>query len=201
MYGRRPPGKAAATGDWAGLHGAVGKASGSGGAGGAEADFGGFALRGGSDFEEFAFLEAEHAGEDVGGELQNFRVQIADDRVVVAAGVLNGVFDLRQRVLQRSEAFDGAQLGVGLGEGEEAFQGAGEHVFRLCFVGGAGSAHGAIAGVDDGFECAFFVAGVAFYSFDEIGDQVVAALELDVDVGPGVVHLDFEADEAVVNPD
>ena len=103
--------------------------------------------------------------------------------------------------MQGSEAFDGAQLGIGFGKSEEAFQGAGEHICSLSFVGGAGGAHGAIAGVDDGFEGAFFVAGVALHSFDEIGDQVVAALELDVDVGPGVVALDLEANEAVVHAD
>src|SRR5882724_3975784 len=60
---------------------------------------------------------------------------------------------------------------------------------------------GAVAGVDDGFESAFFVGGVAFDGFDEIGNEVVAALELDVDIGPGVVGLDFETDEGVVHAD
>src|ERR1700730_10809750 len=175
--------------------------SGRGRAGRAEADLGSFALRGGSDFEEFALFEAEHAGEDVGGELQDFRVQVADDGVVIAAGVLHGVFDLREGVLKGSEAFDGAQLRIGLRKREEAFQGAGEHVFGLGLVGGAGGTHGAIAGVDYSFEGALFVASVALYGFDEVGDQVVAALELDVNVGPGVVALDFQAHQAVVHAD
>src|SRR5258708_27243324 len=52
----------------------------------AEADFGGFALGGGGNFEEFARLESEHVGEDIRGELLDFCVQVADHRVVIAAG-------------------------------------------------------------------------------------------------------------------
>src|SRR5258708_36482690 len=56
----------------------------------AEADFGGFALGGGGDFEEFARLESQHVREDIRGELLDFWVQVADHGVVIAAGVLGG---------------------------------------------------------------------------------------------------------------
>ncbi len=43
--------------------------------------------------------------------------------------------------------------------------------------------------------------GVALHRFHQVGDQVVAALELHVDIGPRVVTLYFEADQAVVHAD
>src|SRR5215471_5520545 len=60
--------------------------------GGAEADLRRFALGGRGNFEELALFEAKHAGEDVGGELFDLGVQVADDCVVIAAGVLHGIF-------------------------------------------------------------------------------------------------------------
>src|ERR1022692_5216444 len=47
--------------------------------------------------EELAGLEVEHAGQNVGGENLNPRIQIAHHRVVVAPGVLDGVLRLAQR--------------------------------------------------------------------------------------------------------
>src|SRR5215475_9338434 len=81
------------------------------GRGRVEADLWRFALRGGGYFEEFTRLKAKHARENIRRKLLNFGVQVADDSVVVAAGVLNRIFDLRERVLEGVEAFDGAKLG------------------------------------------------------------------------------------------
>src|ERR1700736_3893964 len=44
--------------------------------GGAEADLGGFAFGWCGDFEKLAGLEAEHVGENVGGELLDFGVEV-----------------------------------------------------------------------------------------------------------------------------
>src|SRR5208337_4585270 len=167
----------------------------------AEADLGRFALGGGSDFKEFTLLETQHSRDDVGGELQDFGVEVADDGVVVAAGVLDGILNVGERFLERSEALNGAELRVSLGEGEEAFQRAGQHIFRLGLVGGAGGGHGAVARVDDGFEGALFVGGITLHGFDEIRDEIVAAFELHIDVRPGVIASDLQPDQAVVHRD
>ena len=45
------------------------------------------------------------------------------------------------------------------------------------------------------------MARVAFHGLHEIGNQVIATFELNVDVRPGVVALDLKADESVVHPD
>src|SRR5208337_4595130 len=143
----------------------------------AEADLGRFALGGGRNFKELALLETQHSRNNVGGELQDLGVEVADDGVVIAARVLDGIFNLGERILQRGEAFNGTELRVGLGESEKAFQRAGQHVFRLGLIGGAGGGHGAVARVNDGFEGALFVGGITLHGFDEIGDEIVAAFE------------------------
>jgi len=167
----------------------------------AEADLGRFTLRGGRNFKELALLETQHSRDDVGWELQDLGVEIANDGVVITARVLDGILNLRERILERGEALNGAELRVGLGESEEAFKRASEHVFRHGLVGGAGGGHSAVARVDDGFESALFVGGITLHGFDEIGDEIVAALELHIDVRPGVVASDLQPDQAVVHRD
>ena len=57
---------------------------------------------------------------------------------------------------------------------------------------------GAVAGLDHGLEGALLVARVALDRGHQRGDQVVPALELDVDVGPGVGGEQPEPGQAVV---
>ena len=63
------------------------------GCGPTEADFRRLALGRCAEFEEFAGLEIEHPGENVGGKLGDFGVEVANNSIVVAAGVLDAVFD------------------------------------------------------------------------------------------------------------
>src|ERR1700676_510759 len=148
----------------------------------AEADFRRFSLGGGGDFKEFARFESQHVREDVRGKLLNFGVEVADHSVVITARVLHCVLDLGKRSLQRREALDGAELRIGFGKREQAFQSAGKHVLRLRLVTGAGRSHGAIARVDNRFKRTLLVSRVAFDRFHEVRNQVVATLELHINV-------------------
>src|SRR2546422_791707 len=169
--------------------------------GGAEADLGHFTLGGHGHFEEFARLEVEHPGEDVRGELRDFGVEVAHDGVVIAPRVLECVFDLGERALELREAFHGAKLRVSLGQGKQVLERAGEHAFGLALGSRALRGHGAVARVDDSLERALLVSGVALDRFHHVGDQVVAALELHINVGPGVIALHLETHQAVVHAD
>src|SRR5260370_38594900 len=111
-----------------------------------EADLGRFALGRGGNFEKLAGLEAEHPGKNIRGELLDFGVEVADNGVVIAARVLDGVLNLRQRILQRSETLDGAKLRISLCKCKEAFQRAGEHVLRLGRAGEAAGRQSAASG-------------------------------------------------------
>src|SRR5207244_10755995 len=46
--------------------------------------------------EELTLLETEHSGDEIGREGLNLRVQVAHDRVVIAARILDRVFNLAQ---------------------------------------------------------------------------------------------------------
>jgi len=64
-----------------------------------------------SEAEELAWLEPERSGDQVGGELLDLGVEVADHSVVIAARVLDVVLDLAEVPLQRKEALPGLEIG------------------------------------------------------------------------------------------
>lgn len=160
--------------------------------------------------EELGGEEAEHAGEnDV---RENFAGGIIELDAVVVGLAGEGDFVLGRRqlfgelehVLVRFEirillgddheaAERAAEAGFG---GEEAFHGVGVGGIGRDGLGGGG---GDVAGFDDGFERGALVLHVAFGDLDEIRNEVVAALELDVDLREGVLEAVTEFDEFVVD--
>src|SRR6059036_4346924 len=147
---------------------------------GLEADLGGLALRFTAELEELARREAEGAGDQVRGELRDARVQVAHHRVVVAARVLHRVLDLAEARLELREVLRGAELRVGLGEREDLPQGLRERSLGLGLGRRSLRRHGAVAGADHGLQGGALVAGVSLHRLDQVGDQVVAALQLHV---------------------
>src|SRR2546426_1159817 len=77
----------------------------------------------------------------------------------------------------------------------------GGHASGFALGGGALRGHGAVARVDDSLERALLVSGIALDRFHHVGDQVVAALELHINVGPGVIALHLEPHQVVVHAD
>ena len=53
-----------------------------------------FTLRARRYLEIFPRREAKHAGKHIGRKLLDFRVQVADDGIVVTPGILHSVFNL-----------------------------------------------------------------------------------------------------------
>src|SRR5271166_1194085 len=133
----------------------------------------GFAV-GFGGLEELASLEAEHAGENVGGEHLDPGIQIPHDSVVIAAGILDGILSLAERALQLSELLGGFQFGIIFGDREQALERASQLIFRYRFALRCGGLHGLRAELGNVFEGAFFVSGVAFDGFDKVGNQVMA---------------------------
>ena len=122
--------------------------------------------------------------------------------VVELAGVGDATLGAGQLLLQRQEVLVGLQVGVGLAQGEHLAQRTGEHVVGLRLgVRRVRCGDGRVAGLDDGFERAAFVRGVALDGFDEVRDEIEPALQLDVDLRPGVVDLVAAPDQAVVGAD
>src|SRR4029077_19033333 len=102
---------------------------------------------------------------------------------------------------QLREFLRGLELGIIFGHGKQAFKRAGQLILGGSLVGRARGLHGHGAEFGDVLERTFFVGGVAFHSFDQIWNQVVAAFELNVDVGPGRFGAHAQLYQAVVHPD
>ena len=62
-----------------------------------------------------------------------------------------------------------------------------------------GGGEGNVAGLDDGLKRGALVFQVALGDLDEIGNEVVATLQLHVDLGEGVFEAVAEGDEGIVD--
>jgi hypothetical protein len=58
-----------------------------------------------------------------------------------------------------------------------------------------------IAGADHVFERLTLMGGITLYSFNQIGDEVKASLELYVDLGPSVLDLVSATNQTVIGTD
>jgi len=113
------------------------------------------------------------------------------------------VFDIGERRLQRRETCDRFELGIGLGDGDDAPE---RTVERVLFAGagrgtGTRRLHRPAARRHERLERAALVAGVALHDGDDVGNEVVAALELHVDIRPGVVAQLAQPNQAVKGED
>ena len=140
-------------------------------------------------------------GEEAVGELEDVGVIGLDGVVVILAGDGDAVFGAGEFVLQAEEIFVGFELGVVFDDGEEAAERAVELAVGGDFVGGSLGVEQGGAGFGDFAVDGFFVGGEAFDGGDEIGDEVGAALELDVNLGPVGFDLLVERDHLVFAAD
>src|SRR5438105_4380319 len=69
----------------------------------------------GVELEKLSRLETEHTRDNVAGKGLHFGVEVAHDRVVVAASFLQRVLDLVERILQRLELLVRLQLRICFG--------------------------------------------------------------------------------------
>ena len=120
-------------------------------------------FRGVVDPEELPRPEAQGAGQQAGGELRDRRVQVPHHGVVVAARVLQVVLDVGERALEPGKARGGLEVGVGLGDGEDAAQRLAQGVLLAKPRGGPGGLESPAAGRDQRLQRLPFVAGVALH--------------------------------------
>ena len=135
------------------------------------------------------------------GERLDARVVALHVAVVDAASTGDLILGVRQLGLQLLEVLGRAQLRVGLGDCEQPAERSAQRAFCLGDLRRALRAHRGRAGLRDGFEDARLVRRVALDALDEVRDQVVPALELDVDPAPALVDPVAPANHPVVDPD
>jgi len=107
-------------------------------------------------------------------------------------------FNIDESLLELHEVLIGLQIRIAFGESKDGFQSTGDHIFGLTLFLESFGVHSHVSCLNHFFQSAGFVRGVAFYCFDEIWQEVIAAFELGIDIGPGFGNLVFEFDEAVV---
>src|SRR5690606_10201765 len=108
----------------------------------------------------------------------------------------------RELLLQREEVLVRLEVRVGLTEGEQLPERPGQLVLDLRLrLGRVRSLDGGVAGPDHGVEGLALVGRVPLHRLDEVRDQVEASLQLDVDLGPGVLDLVAATGEPVVGAD
>ena len=147
--------------------------------------------------EVFAGAQAEAACEEGAGELADAHVVPLHDLVVSLAGDGDAVFGASEFVLEADEVFVCLQFGVVFRDGEQAAEACRQGGVGFGFRrGGRGSGEFA-AGFRDAVEDAVLMCGVALHGRDQVRDQVVASLQLRVDVRPGFVHVLVQGDQAV----
>lgn len=163
-----------------------------------ELDRGSLADGGILDGEALTLLElgASHDVAREGGD----GVVVLEHAVVEAhASVADLVLGVGEVGLELLEVEVGLQLGVGLGDGEQAAERTGDRVGGVHAGLGGGGGHIVGTGGGDGLERLGLVGRIALDDFDEVGDEVVAALELGLDGLPGVVAAVLLLDDAVVD--
>ena len=104
--------------------------------------------------------------------------------------------------LQLLEVLAGPQHRVGLGHREQPSERLRQLVLLRGLLGRAGSGgDGRRPGTGDLVEHAALVGRVALDRLDQVRDEVVPAVQLDVDLPPGLLHQVPQPDEAVVRAD
>jgi hypothetical protein len=152
-------------------------------------------------------FEAEGGCVEDSGDTFDFGVEGLDDFIEAATFDGDAVFGAFELGLEGDEAGVGFEVGVAFDDDHEAAEGTTESAlgfFELFELGGVGGgvveldlADGG-AGFGDFGEGGFFEVGGAFDGFDEVGDEVGAALVDVLDLGPLGVDGFLGGDEAVV---
>jgi hypothetical protein len=125
----------------------------------------------------------EHARDEVARDRLDLGVELADVGVVVAPGGRDPVLGGGQFSLQRREVLVGLEVGVGLGDGDEPPRAWVSMPSDLACCRALAGSHRGAARLHDVFERASLVRGIPLDGLDEVADEVVATLELDVDLG------------------
>lgn len=153
----------------------------------------------GVGFKAGALLELEDTRKDVAGEGLDTVVVVQYAVVVALACVGNLILGVLKRRLKLREVRVRLEVGIGFGDREELAQRTGQDVVGSHLLIRGGSAGSGVACADDSVEGFLLVRGVALDRLDQVGNEVVAALQLRVDVLPRVVDAVAQRDEVIVN--
>src|SRR5687768_3126976 len=148
-------------------------------------------------FEELLGGEAQQAADDVGGKRLQPGVEAHDGVVVELARERDPVLGPRQLLLEPHDVLVGLELGIVLDHCEELTERAGQRILGPRLGGGSLRGDRGRPRLGHLRQDLLLVLHVVLDDFDEIRNQIVATLELHVDLRPGVLQLVAEIDEGV----
>src|ERR1039458_5580563 len=151
-----------------------------------------------AEVEEILAGETEHAGEQRGWHLLDAGVVFLNRVVEEAAAGGDLVLEIGQLARQLLEVGVGLEVRIGLGQRDQPAERAAQLVFGGRYLRRSLRRHRGVASLDHVVERAALVRGVALHGLDQIRDQIVALLELHVDVGEGLADALTERDQTVI---
>lgn len=140
-------------------------------------------------------------GEEAVRKLEDVGVIDLDRVVVTFPGDGDAIFGAGEFVLQAEEIFVGFELRIVFDDGQEAADGAVELAVGGDFVGRSLCVEQGGTGFGDFAVNGFFVGGKTFDGGDEVGDEIGATLELDVDLRPIGFDLFVKRDHLIFAAD
>ena len=153
--------------------------------------------------EEFELLVAHRRGGKIRGKRRDGSVEVAHDRIVVAPRILDGVFYGSELRLEIAESARRLELRIRFGSDDETAKRGRELALGLRALGGSAALCGdsSRSGLGHRVESLALVSGVALHGVDEIGNEISAPFQLNVNVRPCVFGADAEGDESIVQTD
>jgi hypothetical protein len=151
-------------------------------------------------FEERFFSEPEHSRDQHGGKRFHRGVHLHDRVVVGLAGERNSIFRGGEFVLEGKEILIGFEVRVSLRDGQQPGKRAGQFTFSFDPIRGYRGTGRFRASVHHGFEGALFVRGISLNGVYQVGDEVMPALELNVNLRPRIPHTLAQPDQPVIGP-
>src|ERR1700716_3541883 len=153
---------------------------------------------GSAEVEKVLAGKAEHAGEQRGRHLLDAGVVFLNRVVEEAAAGGDLVLEVGQLACQLLEVGVGLQVRIGLRQRDQPAERAAQLVLGGGDLTRSLRRHRAVAGLYHVVERAALVRGVALHGLDQVRNQVVALLELHVDVGKGLADALAERDQTVI---
>jgi len=155
----------------------------------------------GAEIEELLLAKSESAGEQRCREPLDAGIVFLHRVVEEASRRRDLVLEIGELHLQLLEILVGLQVGIGLGQREDLTQRAGQCILGRALLRRALCRHRGVAGLDHRLERAALMGRVAFHGLDQVGDEIVALLELHIDVREGLVDPLPQRYQAVVDRD
>ncbi len=163
-----------------------------------ELNFDRFSLDGRRKLESIGLGKVPEASDQVPREFLGGDVIGGDGIIVCLSCEGDLVLGTRQFFLERQHVLIGLKVWVGFRQAEEFRHGTGQSSFccgqildraRIRWIGGSllASRHGRVSGFDDCFQRFPLVLHITFGDFDQVRNQLIASLQLHVDLSERVV--------------